>query len=714
MGLRSMRAAHNDEGGAIAVMAAVLVMALLASTALAVDVGRTAYVSRDLQGATDRATLDGVRLLHEAILDGWTAQTLVDEVYETADRSMETRNPAPGGTERRSIYRVDLGRVGTDGFEIICGKYYLDQGDEAPEGESSPPPCEGNVASLNVDAVKLLTHSEVGYVLPLGDQRSAELRKMAVAASDAVGSISAATTTAALEGGAINELLSALVGIGQDDDEDENGEGDENGEEEGPLDLGLIGHEGIADVTVTLADLVRSERLSVGTVQELLTADLHVADFLHASADVLDAGEGEEASSGEVALAAALRELGDAALTAGLPTIQLGYDPDADADDPNGILNVATGDGSGADVGLGALDLAMAALQLANRDEAVRLQVGAFGDTPIELTVIQPPVTAIGRAGQIDGEWRTVAPSSQVELTLDLPVGPSDGTVNGGSIDERVERYEDRLSDYSNDTRWSHCQQRLAILRDLEEEIEEIQDYFEDTGLLNSLVTGLLDGLLTTLGNLLSCSLLDGSLTRYNPTTATVQDAIDDYRRILEEIGEEALSQVSADPTLTVTLGDGEVRLEEISCSDPGSTLLNARTNTVGIDMPETTLLDIESTLLGPLARVTMGIDSPPIAGADNLQEWLDGPYPSDVARFSSGNEVGLSDLVAELAPQVQLLDGELESDDLMAYVLWAIAPVLDELDSELTGLFDLLGVDLGVVEGRVLDVQCTGRRLVE
>ena len=275
MGLRSMRAAHSDEGGAIAVMAAVLVMALLASTALAVDVGRTAYVSRDLQGATDRATLDGVRLLHEAILDGWTAQTLVDEVYETADRSMETRNPAPGGTERRSIYRVDLGRVGSDGFEIVCGKYYLDEGDEAPEGESSPPPCEGNVASLNVDAVKLLTHSEVGYVLPLGDQRSAELRKMAVAASDAIGSISAATTTATLEGGVINELLSGLV---RSEDE--------------VLDLGLVGHEGIADASVTLRDLVASEELSVGTVDELLTSDVSVLDVLRATADVLEGGEG--------------------------------------------------------------------------------------------------------------------------------------------------------------------------------------------------------------------------------------------------------------------------------------------------------------------------------------------------------------------------------------------------------------------------------------
>jgi uncharacterized membrane protein len=209
MGLRTslhMRVAqaHQEEGGAIAVMAAALVLALLASTALAVDVGRTAYVSRDQQGATDRAALDGVRLLHQAILDGETATTLVDHVHATAVDSMQVRNPAAGGTERRSLYRVDLGRVGGGGFELVCGKHYLEAGDEAPGDETSPPACEGSVAELNVDAVRLWTHSEVGYVLPLGSQRSTELRKMAVATSDAIGSISAATTTAALESGVIN------------------------------------------------------------------------------------------------------------------------------------------------------------------------------------------------------------------------------------------------------------------------------------------------------------------------------------------------------------------------------------------------------------------------------------------------------------------------------------------------------------------------------
>lgn len=703
MGLSRARTAHRDEGGAIAVMAAVLVMALLASTALAVDVGRTAYVSRDQQGATDRAVLDGVRLLHQAILDGQTAQTLVDQVFAVATESMEMRNPAPGGTERRSIYRVDLGRVGGGGFDEVCREYYLDVGDEIPEDEdtSEQVSCEGDVAGLNVDAVRLWTHSEVAYVLPLGEQRSAELRKMAVATADAIGSISAATTTAALEGGVINELLSGLVGIGQDEDDDGQ-----------PLDLGLVGHEGIADVTITLGDLVRSDRLGVGTVQELLTADIHVADFLHATADVLHAGDGEDASSAEITLAAALRELGDAALTAGLGPIRLDYDPEVGGDEDNGIVHFATGDGRGADIGLGALDLAVAALQLANRNEAVRLELGAFGDTLVDLTLIQPPVTAIGHAGKIDGRWRTAAPSAQMRLTLDLPVGPSDGAVNGGSIDQRVERYEDMLAPFRSQTS-THCQERKKILEELDKELEEIEEYFADTGLLTSVVMGLIGGLASVLGGLLGaldCTFLGG----YQPTASDVDDAIEEYRKILVALGEEALPQISGDPTLTITLGEGEVRLAEISCSDPGSSLLNARTSAVGIEMPETTLLEISDAVLGlTLARITMGIDRE-IASAEDQEERVYAPYPSDAARFSSGEELGLAELAEDLMPRAQVIDDRLDSDDLMRYVLWAIAPVLDELDDELTGLFDLLGVDLGVVEGRVLEVQCTGRRLVE
>ena len=42
-------------------MAAVMALAMVMATSLAVDVGRVAYTSRDQQGATDRAVLDALR-----------------------------------------------------------------------------------------------------------------------------------------------------------------------------------------------------------------------------------------------------------------------------------------------------------------------------------------------------------------------------------------------------------------------------------------------------------------------------------------------------------------------------------------------------------------------------------------------------------------------------------------------------------------------------
>lgn len=689
MGLRQMSTAHRDEGGAIAVMAAVLAMALLASTALAVDVGRTAYVSRDQQGATDRAALDGVRLLHQAILDGETAQTLVDQVYATATESMETRNPPPGGTERRSIYRVDLGRVGVDGFVEECREYYLAEGDEAPEDEdtASHSPCEGNVADLEVDAVRLWTHGEVGYVLPLGGQRSAELRKMAVATSDAIGSISAASTTAILESGVINELLSAMVGS---DDE--------------VLDLGLVGYEGVADATIDLWDLVQSDEITVGSVDELLTTELSVLDILNATASALEAGEDEEAASAaDLQVAAALRDLATAGASAGLTSVTLGYDPD---DQDSGILHVSTGDGAGADLQISALDLATSALQLANRNRAVTLDTGVFEMTPLELKVIQPPVTAIGPAGQINGEWRTTAPTAQVELALDLSSGPASGGIDGGGIDERVGRYEDML-DPVRENSSSDCSARADILEEIDNEVEQIKDYFADTGLLTSVVTDLIDGLVGAIDGLLECSWLAG-LGEYEPTAEDVEDAIADYRGILEAMGDEALALLTGEPDLAVTVGGGEVRLAEISCTNPGATRLNARTSAAEITGPETTILD-----LAPLAYVSLGIDAD-VATQDGHEQWVDAPYPSEPVRFASGGQIGLAELVDGLGPRVTLLDERLDSDHLMTHALQAVAPVLEEVDDDVAALFELLGLDLGVVEGRVLSVQCTGRRLAE
>lgn len=110
---------RDGEQGAISVMAAALLVASLLATSLAVDVGRVAYVSRDQQGVTDRATMDAVRGLRDS-----TALSLEGLYTETAVVVDEALGRNPGSTGTAQLRRVDglvLGRVVDGAFEAICG-----------------------------------------------------------------------------------------------------------------------------------------------------------------------------------------------------------------------------------------------------------------------------------------------------------------------------------------------------------------------------------------------------------------------------------------------------------------------------------------------------------------------------------------------------------------------------------------------------------------
>ena len=696
MGLKqslSMRVARarSGEDGAIAVMAAVLVLAVLASTALAVDVGRTAYVSRDQQGATDRAALDGVRLLHGAILDGVTADVLVDQVHAAAVDSMELRNPPPGGTQRRSVYRVDLGRVGSGGFIEECRKYYLSQGNEAPETdpehEDYDPPsydaCTGSVEELGVDAVRLWTHSEVGYVLPLGDQRSAELRKMAVASSDAMASISAATTTAGLSGGVLDRLLSRLVGSDE------------------VIELGAIGHEGILTSEITLGQLATAGGLGVGTVDELLDADLNVLDLLEVIAHVLDPGDGGDVDGEVATLAAFLGDLAEAGVAADLDDIRLGYDED----DGEGIVEVVTGSGSGADIAINAFELAVASLQAANRDSAVTFETDVLEQLPVTLEIIEPPVIAVGPPGYDDGEPRTVAKTSQLELFVELPVGETTTELDEAAIQDRVDHYRDRL-DAAND-----CDDLESILDDLEDEVEAIEDFADDHGLLGA-VGHLIEGLLTGLGDLIGDILgfFDGLFGSCPVDEDDVEGEIDAFEELLDELSEAAAGvTTTVAPTLTVELGRGDVWLDSLSCSKEPSATLRAEGDAASVSLPPTTLLD-----LGPVGSVEIELDGVALGSVPDDEAGVDveAPFPSDPPARFTADSIGLAGILDGLEVNLDVL--ELPLGDALDGATGLLAPVLSGLDDELSSLLSLLGVELGEIEANVLDLQCTGRRLVE
>lgn len=439
----------QEQDGAIAVMAAVLASAMVLAGALAVDVGRVAYVSRDQQGATDRGALDSVSTLRG--FDHEASEAALDAVYDESVASLE-RNPHTGTQEERVLYRVDLGRANDaagNTFELVCGGYFdgdggrTDRGalvsagvlgdegaDDSAASQAAPPECAG-VEGSEVDAIRLWTHGAVDYVLAIGESGT-DLHKIASARStpppdhdeiEGTGTISAGSSLVSMDRQVHVELLGAMVG-------------------DASVDADLVGYQGIAEGRVRLGDLVATDALTVGSVDELLHTDVSVFDLVRATVTVLEA-EGDTAS---VELAGELEKLLPAEPTTHIDPIRLG-----DSEEDVGGLDLGSDDAAGMDVRVDAVELVLASLQIANRDHALDLELTVSGEAvPVTLTVIEPPRLAEGSAGIGEGgAWLTLAENAQVELGLAADL---DALISADSdLEEALEPILDELTEVVSD-----------------------------------------------------------------------------------------------------------------------------------------------------------------------------------------------------------------------------------------------------------------------
>lgn len=391
------RAAGED--GAISVMAAVMMLAILMSTALAVDVGRVAYVSRDQQGVTDRAALDAVPVLDEVPVG--TPLATVQAMAEAAVGEALARNPGSTGTaDARQVVLVELGNVGGDRRFTV-------------------PACATPCTVEDVSAVRVQTTSVVPYVFAIGatdddDPGLAARRvtKSAVAEQTEAASVTIGSRLASLDDGLVDATLEAMVcqHVGDLDD----GACD--------VDVDVLTYEGLAGVDVRLGDLVDELGVGAGSVEDILTSRVTVVDLLSATADVLG-------RDGRVAEAALLDSV--AAELDGTVDLALGD-----------LLDVTTTNGQAvADAGVNVLGLLTGSLQVANGTNLVALPgltaaVPGMVSSSADLTVVQGPVTsAIGPARlEADGSWATSARTAQVDLGVEAVVEAS--TLSGlvGSI----------------------------------------------------------------------------------------------------------------------------------------------------------------------------------------------------------------------------------------------------------------------------------------
>lgn len=636
----------REAEGSVTLLTAIVLMALLAASAVAVDVGRLAVVSRDQQGATDRAALDALLTFAR---EGPTADVQA-AVSASLDRNL--------GVSGASVVSMRTGS-GMSSARSLAG---------------SPTPWDCATMSPraawgDADGVLLRTTNDVGSII-FRNVAATTVEREAIACMRPVGAVSAASTTASVDNGLLNDLLSALVG--------------------GEVALDLAGYRGVAAANIDLA--VLATEAGVSTVDDLLTTRMSVGGLTEAVASALEANDPDTEALG---LASELRALATAAV--GLDDIVLGE-----------IVTIDVGaEVAGGTLAVDALELVIASVQLANRNHAVELDLSFEGELlPVTLTVIEPPRIAVGRPGrEADGTWRTEAPTAQLELAVGLPVGQLDSDTSGELTSDQAARIADYRARIDAATSTSQVH---AIGEELKAELEEVEQHLEDHGYssLAAAVRALIDDLVQLLADI-----ADGLLCLLTPLScakADMHEKVDEYEAILGDIDTTASAdKTSTRPTLTVTTGQGWARLASIGCGDPleATVELEARAGHVGL--PRTRVLD-----LGPLGSITIELDTSLGTGASPTSFGFTAPFPTDSQRHG-GATVGLGTALSSVdtsGSQLLLLPvGQVAS-----LVTSALGPVLDAVDDAvLTPALELLGADLGSVEGRVLDASCSSRTLV-
>lgn len=338
--------------GAIGLFGVLTLLLAVLFTALAVDSGRLWMQRRHLQQVADIASIEAARQMG----CGYTETDVLAAAQQAAENNGYT------GQLSQSPNVVELGAVSTVGGVRQFTAGAAEQGVRVYATREVPASLVagglfGGTVVLHAEAVSLAdpplaAFSAGSFLLSLNSEDSALL----------------------------NGLLGGLLG--------------------GSLDLDVVSYQGIANARVSLLDLVRASA-DVGTVDELLDADVQVGELLQVIASAMD---GSGLVDAEVVLAA--QQI--AAVAVKDASVRLGD-----------VLAVTTPDKDAAgNVGINVLSLITAAAMVANGEHAITLPLGVnvppILSVDATVTVIEPPQLAIGPAAAADGTLCTVARTAQI------------------------------------------------------------------------------------------------------------------------------------------------------------------------------------------------------------------------------------------------------------------------------------------------------------
>ena len=371
---RSIPRGRERQRGVASVLAAFWLLVAVAALG-AIDVGNVFYQRRVMQSVADMAANAGAQVVDNAC----------------------SRAPATA-----------LGIAGANGFNAAasgnsitttCGRWDSTL-------YAGPSYYAANATPSN--AVQVTVSRQVPYFF-MGAGRIVSATGLAQAVN--VGAFTIGTTTASVDPTVITGLLNAMLGTNI-----------------GALQISAAGYAGLAQSRIRVGDLVTAA--GVGTVDQLLATNVTAAQLANL---MLNALQTTQVANANLSLALGALQAVASANIPGSQTFPIGA-----ANGAAGLLQVGLADTQSAlTATISPLDALFVAADIAQAGKsAVNVSTGlnllGLASASLQVQVIQPPVLAVGEAGQTPaGVWRTVATSSQVRAYLVLSLGAVPGSFLG-------------------------------------------------------------------------------------------------------------------------------------------------------------------------------------------------------------------------------------------------------------------------------------------
>lgn len=354
----------HRQRGAIGLMGTLTLLMAILFTALAVDSGRLWMQQKNLQVIADIAAIEAARSLGCA----------ADVTDALAAAQAAAANNGYAGNLANSPNLVDLGSANSSSGirEFIPGDgaaaVYVRATQEVPRSLVAGGLFGGNIM-LSAEAVSL--------------------------ADPSLAAFSAGSYTASLnseDSVLLNALLGNMLGA--------------------PLNLGVIGYQGIAQTNITLQDLLQVS-VDAGNYEDLLNSSVQVSELLQIFVDAAT-----ENGAADVQAIAAMQSIANAAVRD--LSLRLGD-----------VLAVTTAEANAAaTVGLNALSLITTSVLVANGTHAVTLPLGinlaSIASIDALVTVVEPPQMALGPPANADGtictSMKTAEVRVQVPVVVNIPL----------------------------------------------------------------------------------------------------------------------------------------------------------------------------------------------------------------------------------------------------------------------------------------------------